>query len=148
MILDHISNAHKYYCLHNLFEKAFDYLCKTNFSKLAEGKYPISGERCFAIVNRYTTKAVSESFAESHKKYIDIQYVFFGAEEFGYAYIKNLENKEYCGDNDLQKHYGNLNFLSLRKDHFAILFPDDVHMPGVIAEKPGDILKVVVKVAI
>ena len=148
MILDHISNASKYYCLHKLFEKAFDYLCKTNFSKLAEGKYPIEGEKCFAIVNRYTTKAVSESFAESHKKYIDIQYVFSGGEKFGYGYIKDLENKEYCEDNDLQKHYGNLNFMFLSKNHFAILFPDDVHMPGITLENHCEVLKVVVKVAI
>ena len=148
MIFDHITNASKYYCLNRRFKKAFNYLNNTDFSKLSEGKYLIDGENCFAIVNRYTTKTVSESFAESHKKYIDIQCVFSGTEKFGYAYIKNLENKEYCEDNDLQKHYGNLNFLSLSKDNFAILFPDDVHMPGIIAEKPSDILKVVVKVAI
>ena len=148
MIFDHISNAPKYYCLHKLFEKAFNYLYKTDFSKLAEGKYPIEGENCFAIVNRYTTKTVSESFAESHKKYIDIQFMISGTEKFGYGYIQNFENKKYCEDNDLQKHYGNLNFLSLGKDNFAILFPDDVHMPGIIAENPCKILKVVVKVAI
>ena len=148
MIFDNITNANKYYCLHKLFEKAFAYLNNTDFSKLTEGKYPIEGENCFAIVNRYTTKTVSESFTESHKKYIDIQYVFSGEEEFGYGYIKNFENKEYCEENDLQKHYGNLNFLSLRKNHFAILFPDDVHMPGIILQNPCEVLKVVVKVEI
>ena len=58
MIFDNITNANKYYCLHKLFEKAFAYLTNTDFSKLSDGSYPIEGKNCFAIVNRYTTKAV------------------------------------------------------------------------------------------
>jgi len=148
MIVDHITNAEKYYCTHKLFDKAFNYLKKINFEELADGKYPIVGESCFAIVNRYTTKKASESFAESHKKYIDIQYLVKGKEKIGYGYIKHFENKLYDIETDLQKHEGSLDFITLNKNNFAVFFPDDVHMPGIIASDYEDVLKVVIKIAI
>jgi YhcH/YjgK/YiaL family protein len=148
MIADYITNASKYYFNHKLFEAAFSFLEKTKFDELVDGKYPIVGENCFAIVNRYNTKEVSDSFAESHKKFIDIQYIVRGIEKIGYTYIRNLENLNYDTDIDLQKHEGSLDFLSLKKGSFAIFFPDDVHMPGIINGTKCSVLKVVVKIAI
>lgn len=148
MIVDHINNASKYFKVHHLFEIAFDFLSKTNFTNLDSGKYTIERDECFAIVNRYKTKRVSESFAESHKKYIDIQFVVSGEENIGWGFINDFENLDYNSENDLQKHSGDLNFIALKPRQFAILFPDDVHMPGIIKEEPMDIIKVVVKVAV
>ena len=148
MVFDHIFNAYKYFCLNQYFEKAFCYLKDTDFLHLAEGKYSIENTECFAIVNQYKTKSIEESFVESHIKYIDIQHMVKGKEKFGFGNIQDFKILERNDDNDLIKLQGNLDFLTLNKDYFTILFPQDVHMPGIIADQSEDIIKVVVKVPI
>jgi YhcH/YjgK/YiaL family protein len=148
MIVDHIKNAPKYFKMHHLFEIAFNYLTNTDLVNLDSGKYSIQGNECFAIINKYKSKNISESFAESHKKYIDIQFVISGEENLGYGFINDFENLDYNSEYDLQKHHGTLDFISLKTEHFAILFPDDIHMPGIIKEKAMDIIKVVIKIAV
>lgn len=148
MIIDHIINAPKYFKVHHLFEKAFNFISNTDFNNLNSGKYPIEKDECFAIVNRYKTKSVAESFSETHKKYIDIQYIILGDENIGYGFINDFENLEYNSENDLQKHIGSLDFISLKPKHFAIFFPDDVHMPGIIKDETQEVLKVVIKIAV
>lgn len=146
MILDHISNGNVYFSLHPCFEKAFSFLNNTNFKTLKEGKYMIDSDKCFAIVNRYKTKPVSESFAESHKKYIDIQFIAQGKEKVGTGNIRNFKNTYYSKSDDLLKHEGKLDFITLNENYFAILFPNDVHMPGIIDNEPENVLKIVIKI--
>ncbi len=148
MVFDNIFNASKYFCLHKHFEKAFDYITSNNFNILPSGKYEIDGEDCFALVNRYTTKKVSESFAESHKKYIDIQFMVNGKEKIGTGNIQNFHILEFNEQTDLLKLEGNLDFLNFNEGDFAILYPEDVHMPGIAQQESSDVLKVVIKVAV
>lgn len=148
MIIDNIKNHERYSAIHNLYNKAFDYLLKTDFNKINDGKYEILGEECFAIVSRYKTRNVQESFLESHKKYIDIQFMAFGNEKLGYADIESLTNLNYDEENDLQKHMGELGFVDFSENQFAILYPNDVHMPGIINEMSTPVLKVVIKVKV
>lgn len=148
MIFDHLSNASKYFSLNKYFEDAFNFLMHTNLKDLNEGKHFIKDEECFAIVNKYNTKKESESFAESHKKYIDIQFMVSGLEKLGFGFINEFHNEIYNESNDLQKHSGEMNFVDLKENYFAILFPHDVHMPGIIKNEIQAVLKVVIKVAI
>ena len=148
MIYDQISNAEKYFCLHPLFEKAFQYLLKNDFSKLPAGKYQIEQDSLFALVNNYFSKSIDESFAESHKKYIDIQLVISGKERMGFGLFDDFTHEQYDSERDLQKHTGKLNFIDVEKNRFVLFYPNDIHMPGLQIEKPEEIKKVVIKVAI
>ena len=148
MIYDHITNASKYYCLNKNFQTAFNYITTTNLQQLTEGKQIIDGDNCFAIVNRYKTKLIKDSFAESHRKYIDIQFMVSGSEKIGFGHIHNFNTGDYIEESDLQKHEGELDFVTLTDSHFTILFPDDVHMPGIINNIQSEVLKIVVKVAV
>ncbi|OFX89525.1 MAG: hypothetical protein A2W99_14455 [Bacteroidetes bacterium GWF2_33_16] len=148
MIYDHILNAEKYYNLHPLFEKAFQYLTKNDFSTFKPGKYQIEQDSLFALVNNYFSKDIDESFAESHRKYIDIQFVISGKERMGFGLIDDFSHETYDSEKDLQKHTGKLNFVDVEKNRFIIFFPNDIHMPGLQIEEPEEIVKVVVKVAV
>lgn len=148
MIYDHILNAEKYFCLHPLFEKAFHYLTKNDFSKIPAGKYQIEQDSLFALVNKYNSKCIDESFAESHKKYIDIQLVISGKERMGFGLIDDFTHELYDSEKDLQKHTGKMYFVDVEKNHFVIFFPNDVHMPGLQIENPEEIVKVVIKVIV
>lgn len=148
MILDHISNFQIYKSLHTDFEIAFNYLRNTNFNSLDNGKYPIHSDKCFAIVNRYETKSASESFAESHKRYIDIQYIAQGKEKIGIGHLQNFKQIFFDQESDLLKHEGKLDFITLNEKHFAIFYPDDIHMPGITDKNSEEVLKVVIKIEI
>ena len=146
MIIDHISNCSLYESLHSNFDKAFNYLKKTNFNLLKNGKYEIDSDKCFAIINSYKTKLIEESFAESHKKYIDIQFMAKGNEKVGIGNIRKCKNTYFNVSEDLLKHEGKLDFLTLEENYFAIFFPDDVHMPGIVNDYSMDVLKIVIKI--
>ena len=47
---------------------------------LAPGRHEIDGEEVYASVQRHFTKPVAERQYESHRKYIDIQYIHTGRE--------------------------------------------------------------------
>lgn len=148
MIHDHINQAVNYYNLHPLFKKAFQYLTKNDFARFPAGKYEIEQDKLFALVNINFSKGIDESFAESHKKYIDIQLVISGKERMGYGFFNNFSHESYDPEKDLQKHTGKLNFIDVEKNQFVIFFPGDVHMPGLIIDKSEEIRKVVLKIAV
>ena len=148
MVFDHISNANQYYGLNTAFKTVFDFLKQTDFINLTDGKHPIKNTNCIAIINRYKTKSADECFAESHLKNIDIQYLVKGEEKLGFGNINHFTMIEKDVDNDLIKYTGKLNFISLKENFFSILFPQDVHMPGVINDQQENVIKVVVKIPV
>jgi YhcH/YjgK/YiaL family protein len=73
MIVDSIQNAKKYFALHPLFEKAFQYLKENDLSALEVGKSDIS-EGLKMIVSDGPGKTAEASLAkfECHNENIDI----------------------------------------------------------------------------
>ena len=49
MIIDTIANASKYFSVHPLFAKAFEYIKKTDLLNQESGKYEIDGDNLKAI---------------------------------------------------------------------------------------------------
>lgn len=146
MIIDNIQKALLYENLHPGFVKAFDFIRKTDFSKLADGKYEIDGDNIFAIVQEYKTKDIAK--LEGHRKYIDIQYLHSGVELIAYA---NLENQIIISDDeekDLAFYEGDGSFIKLESQMFAIFFPQDLHMPGIKLTESTKVKKIVIKVRV
>ena len=73
MILDNIENAPKYFGLHPLFEKAFDYIINLDMDNLANGSEEIEGMYLKASIVEPALINDTEAKLEIHKKYIDIQ---------------------------------------------------------------------------
>lgn len=149
MVVDKLSNSILYNGLNEGIKKAFSYLHSTNFNEVPPGKYEIDGDNVFAIVAEYQTKDENEGKPESHKKYIDVQYVVKGSELIGYAPLGNQEIiDKYNEDNDIIFYRAKCSFVKLDKEMFAIFFPDDVHLPGIKLNEKSYVKKVVVKVKI
>lgn len=133
--------------------KALDYLRKTDFSQMADGKYSLDGDKCFVTLQRYQTRKMSECHPETHKKYIDIQYVVEGEEYLGWcAFNPELEIIEpYNEERDIT-FYRQLipdSNIILAAGAYAILYPNDLHRPcGAIDDVPAPVTKVVVKIAV
>jgi biofilm protein TabA len=149
MILDNLINSKKYFSIHPHFEKAFTFLQNLDFKKLSEGKYIIDGDEIFVLISRYKTVSKEEKKWESHRKYIDIQYLAKGKEKIGFSDFSLLkEETEYVGNDDYQLFSGNGDFFTLHKANFAIFFPVEPHKPGCIFENSETVVKVVIKVKI
>ena len=148
MIVDSLENAVQYYSLGPRIEAALRYLQQTDFSQVEVGRYEIEGDAVFALVQEYQTKPKSEGFWEAHHKYLDVQYVAAGAEHMGYGPVELMREGEYDTGNDFYKLEGEGDFFTLRAGYFAILKPQDAHMPGMAIDKEQPVKKVVVKVRV
>lgn len=51
-----------------------------------------------------------------------------------------------CAERDIYFYDGNFAKLTLRPGQFVIVFPDDVHAPGLAVDEPETIRKAVFKV--
>ncbi|HAF27831.1 MAG TPA: YhcH/YjgK/YiaL family protein [Bacteroidales bacterium] len=146
MVLDKIENSGLYKSLHPRFDKAFEYIQKTDFSLLDDGKYEIEGENIFALVQEYNTKDAKDAKPEAHKKYIDIQYIHSGTELIGVATLKNQVIVVTDPEKDITFFDGETSLVKLEAGMFAIFFPGDLHMPGILETQPAKVKKVVIKV--
>ena len=149
MIFDSLKNAPRYYKVHPGFEKAFDFLQLNDLFNLPDGKHIIDGDSVFALVNRYEPKDANELELEGHRKYIDIQVLVEGSEKFGHALLSHQPvSKPYDELKDIAFFKGEPVFGILEPGNFYILFPHDLHMPGVKVGHPTPVKKIVIKVAI
>lgn len=148
--LDDLSKDRSY--LAKALLKGLNYLQKTDFSKVAVGKYEIEGSSIYALVQEYQTAPKAEKKAEAHAKYIDIQYIDQGDEVISFAlFSKESEVKENLLDQKDAIFYrtvkGEMD-LHLSKGMYTIFFPEEIHRPGCNYESGGQVRKVVVKIAI
>jgi YhcH/YjgK/YiaL family protein len=149
MVIDNLQNASLYFGLRKNFQLAFEYLQQTDFSQAANGKYELYDENVFAIVNRYETHSAEELKWEAHRKYIDVQFVASGFEQIGIVDIGEVSPvTEYDEKNDVQFFTGEGKQFPLNEKTFAIIFPHEVHKPGIADKVNSSILKVVVKVKV
>ncbi|MDA3838631.1 MAG: YhcH/YjgK/YiaL family protein [Candidatus Delongbacteria bacterium] len=147
MIYDKLQNINNYRSLHPRFEKAFEFLKATDLENLPTGKHLIDDEDIFVSVSEYSTKKVG--FLEGHKDYIDIQLITKGAEKVGHAKLNDQKIKEeYDPAKDIAFYHGECKYITLIPDDFVILFPDDLHMPGIMNGKSSDVKKIVIKIKV
>jgi len=147
MIIDTIQNAHKYFAVHPLFEKAFEYIGQTDLANAPDGKSDIAeGLKVIFSNAPGKTKEASLSKFECHNKNIDIQLCINGVETIGWKPREKCKtpNGEYNTEKDVQFYHDDADtFFQLTNGQFAIFFPEDVHAP-MIGE--GQIKKLVIKV--
>ncbi|HEY4312370.1 MAG TPA: YhcH/YjgK/YiaL family protein [Pirellulales bacterium] len=149
MVFDQLENAAQYVSLHPRLASAFDYLRSTNPAQLSIGRHDIAGDDIFALVQEYRTRSDVEGFWESHRRYIDVQFVASGAERMGYANIEKLEVRQaYDADKDLLIYDGQGDFFVVPAGMFTIFKPQDAHMPCLSPGEPTTVRKIVIKVAV
>lgn len=105
----------------------------------------------FALEQVYNSKEREKCFFESHKEYIDVQFILEGEEIIEVCDGPLLGiNMPYNKDMDLIKYkdssYGSI--LRLQKGDIAIFYPEDVHMPCIKTNESTKVVKTVVKVKV
>jgi len=153
MIFDTLANSHTY-PLGPQWRTIFDFISQLD-ENTPEGRFEIPGTQAYGFVDSYDTKIPSpDSTLETHIEKIDIQTVLVGEEGFRWYEPSALKVKTpYNSDKDATFYYppetpAPIQF-SIKPGQFAILFPQDAHMPKVSPDsRCASVKKVVVKVPV
>jgi YhcH/YjgK/YiaL family protein len=149
MILDQFAHIAQYKGLGTRMAKAIRFLQENDLSNYEPGRYTIEGDEIFFMVNQYETKPESDCKPETHRKYIDIQYILEGAEKMGYFPLEGqTPSVEYNPTKDIEFFALKTDLFEVRAGMIAIFFTQDIHQPGVMVDQPKPVKKVVVKVLV
>ena len=128
-------------------------LTPDSFLELGDGesiKVSIDGEKLFAINQKYGTKSMDLAKFEAHQQYIDLQYVVERIEIIrSICRVDCRPQSEYDSENDVQFFTSEFfSSITLKAGMVCILYPEDIHAPGLVYDSPGSVMKSVVKVGI
>lgn len=148
MVYDKICNIKQYKGLSADIYEGLKFLQQMN-AGIISGTYQLS-PNVKAIVSEYTTNTQNEYGYEAHCEYIDIQHLIIGEERVCCLPLEYMEEtKPYNKEIDAAFYDGGSvrpQELQLGNGYFAILFPQDGHMPQLCINKPEKVKKVVIKV--
>lgn len=126
------------------------FLASTDINALPTGRIDIDGDDLFALVQDYDTEPKAARRAESHARYIDIQYLARGRELVGYTPLPSAGriSEDLLAERDVRFHANVENEcdLLLVAGSYAVFHPTDVHRPCCCDGTPQPVRKVVVKV--
>jgi len=148
MIVDRLENADQYCDMHPAFAQAFAFLRRNDLAQLLAERHDIDGDRLFCTISKGPGRPRSEANLEAHRKYIDIQYVIAGTEEYGWKPTADcrIVQTPYDAEKDIEFFKdGPESWTAVPPGSFVIFFPQDAHAPLVGS---GQIHKAVLKIAV
>jgi biofilm protein TabA len=149
MIADTLEQSRRYTSLSPRFAAAFEFL-ETLPAGKPDGRYDIDGDNCFALVQTYMTRPLTQALFEAHRQYIDIQFLQAGRETLLWTPLTALTQMThpYAADKDIAffAHPPHWTPINLHAGQFTIFFPEDGHAPGLESGGPAEVRKIVIKV--
>ncbi len=147
MIYDRIEHFKDYINAHQGFAEVAEFLDSAPLAERQDGRHTVSDTGAYVSIDRYQTRTPAECVLECHRKYIDIQVMIEGTERMGVCHKSDCVADIYDPETDFQALQGTAEFLEFRTGTFMVFFPQDAHMPQVIAgEMPATVRKAVFKV--
>jgi YhcH/YjgK/YiaL family protein len=144
-------NLSGYANVHPRFEAAFAALKDFVTNERENGRYEIDGDNIFVMVQSYTPKMMSaETKFETHRDYIDIQYMLKNGEKMCYQREEEMTAvSEYKPDVQFFAQTESFDTLYIDEGELAIFFPEEAHAPGLAQseDQPG-VKKIIVKVRV
>lgn len=136
-------------------QRALNYL-KDNpqLATCEAGRWDIDGDNLKIQVLDVTTQERAAVLPEVHRRYVDVQALLHGRERI--AYYADLGNnavqEERLAKSDIIFYHNNPNavesYIEMTEGSYAMFFPHDVHIPGIISGSSQVIRKIVLKVAV
>jgi YhcH/YjgK/YiaL family protein len=139
--------ARQYHANKKYWDEAFAFLKDHDLSKLAPGKYPIDGDNVYASVTEDPTKDYDKTAWESHRKYVDLQYVISGEEKIGVSPVADVKVTEpYNEQKDVAHYSGEGKIYDARPGTFFLFFPGTAHRPNITTGGNKADKKIVIKI--
>ncbi len=132
-------------------EAGFGFLERTDLAALPLGRRAILGDTVYAIAMKAPSRTPESAQLESHRDYIDIQFLLSGEEMIGVLPVGQLAvAAPYDPAKDITWHPIPPRYfaLTIPPGHFAVFFPDEGHLPLCHAGGFHELHKVVVKVKV
>ena len=152
MIKDQFHNITLYENLSVNLKKAIQCITQEAFLKQLEAAGRIDRDGYYVMLQEYNTKPENEGRWETHKKYIDIQYIVSGAETTKYTNSSNLDEMIESDEERDFYFYRNAvceDSMTVRNGEFVIFFPEDGHKPSLHVDgELAEVKKMVVKVKV
>ena len=130
--IDEMVFAKQYKANKSYWDKAFGFMKEHNLQEMPAGKYPIDGDHVFASVTEDSTKDFDKTTWESHRKYIDLQYIIKGEEMIGVCPVSQaVLTNPYDAKRDAANYSVKGTIYSATPGTFFIFFPSDAHRPSI-----------------
>lgn len=127
---------------------ALDLIKSLDLENIECGTYNVNDDVLY-FVQQYETNDVSESNFETHRNYIDIQYIIKGEKRIDYASLDNLTAiSGYKDDIQFWTTDGDYSSMCLTVGAYGIMYPNSAHRPGVVVSDKCKVKKLVVKIKI
>ncbi|MCW3088467.1 MAG: glucuronyl hydrolase, partial [Sediminibacterium sp.] len=129
------------------WDAAFRFMKEHRLDTMSKGKYPIDGENVFASITEDPSKDFEKTNWESHRKYIDLQYIVTGEEVIGVFPVSQATvTKEYDEKKDVANYaaYGVMH--PSVPGTFFLFFPSDAHRPNITPGGNKAVKKLVIKI--
>ena len=150
MILTRLENVQERRFYPLAIRRAIEWLEERDCASMTPGVYEIQGKDIFAQVFDAETEPLSARKPESHREYLDVQYLVSGRERLGVARLSPDDKaSEFFPERDLLFYPDAVRetFYDAWPGCISVFFPEDKHRPQVVAgEAPEKVRKVVVKV--
>ncbi|MDA7668617.1 YhcH/YjgK/YiaL family protein [bacterium] len=119
---------------------------------ISDGDFPLEGfPGAIVRVMTYETKPLSVCRYETHRKFVDLQYTFSGAEKIAWLPRQSLALEgDYTDETDLQfyKPAPSESIVHKLPGRFSVFYPEDAHRPQIYDEQFPSIHKAVIKIPI
>lgn len=127
------------------------YLAETDLASMAPGRYDIN-EDFYILRQSYESKTSEECKFETHREYVDIQWIIEGEEAIEVTDIQGMEIIDpYIPGRDAQFYKtpeAPVSHVVVKAGCYMTLYPDMVHRAGLAEGKSVHVEKVVAKVRI
>jgi biofilm protein TabA len=145
--VNYIELYRQYHVNKKYWDEAFAYLKTQNLQTLSNGRHDIDGDNVYASVTENPTKDFDSTTWESHRNYIDLQYVISGKEKIGVSALEKLTvTKPYDARRDAANYSGNGKLYDAEPGTFFLFFPSDAHRPNIANKGKVPDKKIVIKI--
>lgn len=145
-------NALEFYRQYNkakdVWDKALAFLADSKkLDTLKPGMYPIDGKNAYASITQGPEKTEQTAKWESHRKYIDLQYVIRGKEKIGVAPVATATvTKPYDEAKDGANYTAEGKYYIATPAEFYLFFPSEAHRPNLHVDGFDIVKKLVIKI--
>lgn len=115
---------------------------------LEVGRYEFDGG--YFMVQKGSTRPMTEGTFEAHRKYVDVQIIVEGSEEVAWADLRDLHTEiPYDTEKDAERLSGSLeHVMKMSAGMFYMAFPHDGHKPVSHTKEQQSYTKIVMKLPV
>lgn len=139
----------QYHASQVVWDKVFQFIKLHDLDTLKAGKYPIDGDNAYATITEAPSKEMDKANWESHRNYLDLQYVIKGKEKIGVAPVSTATvTNPYDAVKDVANYTADGQYYIADPNTFFLFFPQDAHRPNIRVGGYDVVKKMVIKIKV